>query len=70
VIRKTAIFGEFDIVGDANSIVWFDMTDADTLRAYLDLFRELLRCSAPGDVLRITVARRCEAGRTCFQIGG
>ncbi len=55
VVRKSAIFNEFGISPDANSIVWFDMTDAATIRAHLDTFSQLLGASQPADVLRITV---------------
>ena len=55
LVRKDAIFREFKIPADANSIVWFDMTDASPLRVHLDTFGELLRISEIGDVVRITV---------------
>ena len=38
-----------------NTVVWFDLTDATTLRACLDTFEGLLRASEPGDVVRVTV---------------
>lgn len=52
---EDAVLDLLDIQAGANSIVWFDMTDHNTLRAHLDEFRELLRSSEPDDVLRITV---------------
>lgn len=55
VVRKSAIYGEVGVAPDANSIVWFDMTDAATLRVHLDTFGRLLRSSQPGDIVRMTV---------------
>lgn len=54
VVRKDKIFREFKISADANSIVWFDMTDASPLRVQLDTFGELLQNSEIGDVVRMT----------------
>lgn len=55
VARKEAIYREIGVNPDANSIVWFDMTDADTIRAHLENFSLLLAISEPGDVVRMTV---------------
>jgi hypothetical protein len=55
VSQKAAILKEANIKADHNSVVWFDMTDAMTLRACLDTFEGLLRASEPDDVVRITV---------------
>lgn len=55
VSQKAAILKAAGVSGDHNSVVWFDMTDATTLRACLDTFEGLLRVSEPDDVVRITV---------------
>ncbi len=55
VVRKEKIFREFRVNPAANAIVWFDMTDASSIRVHLDTFGQLLRVSEIGDVLRITV---------------
>jgi hypothetical protein len=55
VVRKRAIYQEAKIDPNSNSIVWFDMTDADTIRSHLDTFGLLLLSSQPGDIVRMTV---------------
>ncbi len=55
VVRKRAIYQEAKIDPDSNSIVWFDMTDFDTVRSHLDTFGLLLAVSQPGDIVRMTV---------------
>jgi hypothetical protein len=55
VVRKSAIYKEAKVDPDSNSIVWFDMTDADTVRSHLDTFGLLLASSQLGDIVRMTV---------------
>jgi hypothetical protein len=55
VVRKKAIYEEMQVSPESNSIVWFDMTDFDTIRAHLDTFSMLLAVSQPGDIVRMTV---------------
>jgi hypothetical protein len=55
VVRRASILAEIGASPEANSIVWFDMTDATSLRANLDNFGQLLSASQPGDLLRMTV---------------
>jgi len=55
VVRRSAIFRQSGAPPDASAIIWFDMTDADTIRVHLDTFARLLRNSQPGDIVRMTV---------------
>jgi len=55
VVRRSTILREAGAADDASSIIWFDMTDAQTIRAHLDSFGRLVRSSQPGDVVRMTV---------------
>ncbi|MBC8792753.1 MAG: hypothetical protein C6Y20_14215 [Tagaea sp. CACIAM 22H2] len=55
VSKKGVVFKKAGVPADANAIVWFDMTDALTLRASIDTFEGLLRVSEPGDVIRLTI---------------
>lgn len=55
VAIKDLIYREIRVAPDSKSIVWFDMTDAATLRSHLDTFRLLLSKSEPGDIVRMTV---------------
>lgn len=55
VVKKASIFRHIALKHDANSIIWFDMTDHESLRAHLDTFGRLLEISQAGDVVRMTV---------------
>jgi hypothetical protein len=55
VVRRSAILREAGAADDASAIIWFDMTDTQTIRAHLDSFGRLLRNSQPGDIIRMTV---------------
>jgi putative O-methyltransferase len=55
VVRRSVIFRETGVSEDASAIIWFDLTDAETIRAHLDSFRQLLQNSQRHDVIRMTV---------------
>lgn len=55
IVRRSAIFRECGAAQDASAIIWFDMTDAQSIRAHLDSFGRLLRNSQPSDIIRMTI---------------
>ncbi len=55
VARKSDILRHARVEPSANSIVWFDMTDAETVHAHIGTFISLLESSEVGDVVRFTV---------------
>ena len=55
VLSRDAILREFGGDPGQGLIAWFDMTDAETIRAHLDTFGNVISNSDVGDVIRFTV---------------
>lgn len=55
IVKRDAIFRDVKVDPSSRSIIWFDMTDLESIRAHLNAFGDLIRGSEPGDVIRITV---------------
>jgi len=55
ILHRETILAGAGTDPDANIIAWFDMTSAQSVRAHVDSFGELLKGCKTGDVVRVTV---------------